>query len=94
MEDWVSEADVEPYEIIEFKGGIYVAAMSVDGDDDINGRVYEGIKKWLETSGLDLDERFGHRTLCHMVNPTHEIKAALGFHQLEIVPIKVRRKKV
>lgn len=93
VEDWVTEADVEPYEIIEFKGGLYAAAMSVDGDDDINGRVYEGIKKWLETSGFELDERPGHRTLCHMVNPTDEIKAALGYHQLDIyVPIKVRIK--
>ncbi len=90
VEDWVTEADVEPYEIIEFKGGLYAAAMSVDGDDDINGRVYEGIKKWLETSGFELDERPGHRTLCHMVNPTDEIKTALGYHQLDIyVPIKV-----
>jgi hypothetical protein len=53
---WNTEADVGPYEIIEFKGGLYAAAMSVDGDDNINGRVYEGIKKWLETSGSELDE--------------------------------------
>lgn len=93
VEDWVTEADIEPYEIIEFNGGLYAAAMSVDGDDDINGRVYEGIKKWLENSGFELDEQPGHRTLCHMVNPTNEIKAALGYHQLDIyVPIKVRRK--
>lgn len=93
VEDWVTEADVKPYEIIEFKGGLYASAISVDGDDDINGRVYEGIKKWLETSGFELDEQPGHRTLCHMVNPTDEIKAALGYHQLDIyVPIKVRRK--
>ena len=95
VEDWVTQADVEPYDIIEFKGGLYAAAMSVDGDDDINGRVYEGIKKWLETSGFELDDQPGHRTLCHMVNPTDEIKSALGYHQLDIyVPIKVRRKLV
>lgn len=93
VEDWVSESDVKPYELIEFEGGLYAAAMSIDGDDDINGRVYEGIIKWLETSGFELDERPGHRTLCHMVNPTDEIKAALGYHQLDIyVPIKVREK--
>lgn len=93
VEDWVTEADVKPYELIEFEGGLYAAAMSVDGDDDISGRVYEGIKKSLETSGFELDEHPGHRTLCHMVNPTEEIKAALGYHQLDIyVPIKVCRK--
>ncbi len=92
VEDWVAEADVEPYQIIEFTGGLYAAAMSVDGDDDINGRVYEGIKKWIETSNFSLDERPGRRTLCHMVNPTDEIKAALGYHQLDIyVPIMVRQ---
>ncbi len=95
VEDWVTKADVEPYDILDFEGGLYAAAMSVDGDDDINGRVYEGIKKWIESSGFELDERPGHRTLCHMVNPTKEIKAALGYHQLDIyVPIKVRIKQV
>lgn len=32
------------YCYIDFEGGLYAAAISVDGDDDINGRVYEGIK--------------------------------------------------
>ncbi len=92
VEDWVTKEDVKPYELIDFKGGLYAAAMSVDGDDDINGRVYEGIKKWLESSGFELDDQPGHRTLCHMVNPTDEIKVALGYHQLDIyVPIKVRQ---
>lgn len=92
VEDWVTEKDTTPYELIEFEGGLYAVAMSVDGDDDIGGRVYEGIKKWLETSGFELDERPGHRTMCHMVNPTDEIKNALGYHQLDIyVPIKIRK---
>lgn len=91
VEDWVTEADTAPYEIKEFEGGLYANAVSVDGDDDISGRVYEGIKKWVENSGFELDERPGHRTLCHMLNPTDEIKNALGYHQLEIyVPIKLK----
>lgn len=91
VEDWVTEADTAPYEIKEFEGGLYANAVSVDGDDDISGRVYEGIKKWVENSGFDLDERPGHRTLCHMLNPTDEIKNFLGYHQLEIyVPIKMK----
>lgn len=94
VEDWVTEKDTAPYELIEFEGGLYAAAMSVDGDDDIGGRVYVGIKKWLETSGFELDERPGHRTMCHMLNPTDEIKNALGYHQLDIyVPIKVRKNR-
>ena len=93
VEDWVTEADTAPYELITFEGGLYAAAMSVDGDDDITGRVQAGIQKWLETSGFELDDRPGHRTLCHMVNPTDEIKEALGYHQLDIyVPIKIKKK--
>lgn len=91
IEDWVTLKDTAPYDIIEFEGGLYAAAMSIDGDDDVNGRVYMGIKKWIETSGFELDERKGHRTLCHMVNPSNEIKKALGYHQLDIyVPIKIK----
>lgn len=91
VEEWVTKEDVEPYELIEFEGGLYAVAMSVDGDDDMGGRVYSGILKWLENSGFELDERQGHRTMGHMVNPTDEIKNALGYDQMDIyVPIKIR----
>ena len=94
INDWVAESDTAPYDIIEFEGGLYAAAISVDGDDDINGRVYTGIKNWIETSGFNLDERPGHQTLCHMSNPTEEIKKGLGYHQLDIfVPIKLKEDK-
>ncbi len=93
VEDWVTKEDTIPYELIEFEGGLYAAAMSVDGDDDMGGRVYSGILKWLESSGFELDERPGHRTMGHMVNPTVEIRNALGYDQMDIyVPIKIRNK--
>lgn len=91
VEEWVTQEDTEPYELIEFEGELYAAAMSIDGDDDMGGRVYSGIIKWLEDSGFELDERPGHRTMGHMVNPTSEIKSALGYDQMDIyVPIKIR----
>lgn len=94
VEDWVTEEDTIPYELIEFEGGLYAAAMSIDGDDEIGSRVHSGILKWLEGSGFELDERPGHRTMGHMVNPTDEIKNALGYDQMDIyVPIKIRGKK-
>ena len=80
-----------PYEYIEFQGSLYAAAMSIDGDDAMSGRVYSGIVKWLENSGFELDERPGHRTMGHMVNPTDEIRNALDYDQMDIyVPIKIR----
>ena len=92
VEDWVTEADVAPQQLITFEGGLYAAAMSVDGDDESGGWVYERIRKWVvEASGFALDERPGHQVLCHMLNPYDELKVALGYHQLDIyVPIKIR----
>lgn len=92
VENDATPEDTGGYDIIDFEGGLYAAAMSVDGDDDIGGRVYGGIVKWVENSaGFERDERPGHRTLCHMVNPTEEIKKGLGYHQLDIfVPVKLK----
>ncbi|MDR0325129.1 MAG: MerR family transcriptional regulator [Oscillospiraceae bacterium] len=91
VEDWVMDSDVKPYSLIEFEGGLYAAAMSIDGDDASGSYVYERVKKWIEASSFELDERPRHRTMCHMINPTKEIKEALGYHQLDIyVPIKIR----
>ncbi len=93
VEEWVTEKDTAPYKLIEFEGGLYAAAMSIDGDDDMGGRVCSGIMKWLENSGFELDDRPGHRTMGHMVNPTDEIRNALGYDQMDIyVPIKIRGK--
>lgn len=91
VEEWVTREDVMPYEMIEFEGGLYAAAMSVDGDDNMGDRVYSGILKWLENSGFELDERQGRRTMGHMVNPTDAIRTALGYDQMDIyVPIRIR----
>lgn len=95
VEEWVTKEDVMPYELIMFEGGLYAAAMSIDGDDDMGGRVYSGILKWLENSGFELDERQGRRTMGHMVNPTDEIRNALGYDQMDLyVPIKIRGRKM
>ena len=92
LEDWVTENDTNGYEIIEFDGGLYANAVSVDGDDDINGRVYVGIKTWVESSGFELDERAGHQTMCHMI-VGEEMNRGLGYKQLDIfVPIRLRSK--
>lgn len=94
VEDGVTAEDVAPYELIEFEGGLYAEAMSIDGDDDMGNRVHAGILKWLEDSGFELDERPGHRVMGHMLNPTEEIKGALGYDQMDLyVPIKIRERK-
>lgn len=91
VEDGVTAEDTAPYEIITFEGGLYAAAMSVDGDGESYAAVYQSICKWIESSDFSLDERPGHRTMCHMLNPSEELRKALGYDQMDIyVPIKMK----
>lgn len=87
------DVDIQDFDIVDFEGGLYVTAVSRDDDDEDGGRVYAGIKKWIEKSDmLELDERTGHHTMYHVVTPKR-IKEDFGFHQLEIlVPVKKREK--
>jgi hypothetical protein len=86
------DIDTLNFEIVDFEGGLYVTAVSRDGDDEDGNRVYTGIKKWIEKSDiLELDERPGHYTMYHVITPS-SIKEELGFQQLEIlVPVKKRK---
>ena len=79
------------YEVIDFEGGLYAAAVAIDSNFEDEQRVYGGIKEWVKNSGIfDLDERPGHYDLCHIITPEYAGKA-MGHMQLEIyVPIKLR----
>lgn len=93
VEDWVTEEDILPYKLIDFEGGLYANAIAIDEDNDDCVRVYDGIKKWLENSGFELDEGTNRKVLGHMLNPDAEIKKALGYNQFDMyVPIKIRGK--
>lgn len=93
IEDWVTETDTEGYEIIDYEGGIYAAAISKDGDHEDGTRVHNGIYDWIVNSGcFDPDDRPGHHTMFHIAG-TPESKKVLGYAQLEIFrPIKQRSK--
>ena len=78
------------FEIVDFPGGLYAVAISIDKDDDDGQRVYNEIKKWIQTNHIfELDERLGHYTMFHVITPD-DVFNAMGYRQLEIfVPIKV-----
>ena len=93
IEDWVTERDTEGFEIIDFEGGIYAAAISRDGDHDDGARVMNGIYDWIVNSGcFEPDDRLGHYPMYHIAgSPTSD--KILGYGQLEIFrPIKPRSK--
>ncbi|CQR74632.1 Nodulation protein NolA [Sporomusa ovata DSM 2662] len=76
--------DTGGFEVLEFEGGLYAAAVSKDGDDNDGWRVYSGIKEWIDNSGyFEVDERQGHYHMCHVITPSIAGKA-MGYAQLEI----------
>ena len=91
LKDEVTQADVHPYEIIEHPGGLYAVAVSVDGDGESHDRVRSKTEKWLESTNfvIDTEREFAG----HMMYVDDEIKAGLGYHQMNLyAPIKLREK--
>ena len=91
VEDWVTEKDAAPYEIIEFEGGIYAAVTADENDNDDCGEVYYGALKWIENNGVfESDDKPGNRCIFHRVG-CGAIQEALGMAQQEMfLPIKLR----
>jgi len=90
IKDEVTEADVTPYEITEFQGGLYAVAVSVDGDGESHNKVRSKMEKWLEGTNfiIDNDRRFAG----HMIYVDDEIKEGLGYHQMNLyAPIKLKK---
>lgn len=91
VNDEVTEADTYPYEIIEYLGGLYAAAVSVDGDGESHDKVRRKTQKWLESTNFTIDE--DRELMGHMIYPIDEIKEGLGYHQMNLyAPIKIRSK--
>lgn len=91
IKDELTEVDTLPYKIIEYPGGLYAVAVSVDGDGESHDKVRRKTEKWLESTNFIID---GERELMgHMIYPLDEIKAGLGYHQMNLyAPIKLRSK--
>jgi len=89
LREEVTQADTAPYEIIEYPGGLYAAAVSVDGDGESHNKVREKTAKWLESTNFILDDRRG--LMGHMIYADDEIKKGLGYHQMALyAPIKLK----
>ena len=90
IKDEVTQADVDPYEIIRYRGGLYAVAVSVDGDGESHNKVRSKTEKWLESTNfiIDNDREF----MGHMIYVDDEIKEGLGYHQMNLyAPIKLKK---
>jgi len=87
--DAVKAADVSPYPIVTHPGGLYAAAVSIDGDGTSHHKVRSKIARWLENTNFVFDE--GRDFLGHMIYVDDEIKAGLGYHQMNLyTPIRLK----
>jgi len=94
IKDSTTKADIGSYDIINFPGGLYATAMSMNGDDNDSVRkVEDKIRQWLETTNFEHDHSRGVMGLMAYLNENSddEILQGLGYHQLQrFVPIKLK----
>ena len=89
VRDGVTEADTQPFKIIEHPGGLYAVAISVDGDSESHDKVRNKMAKWLENTNFVIDN--DREMAAHMIYVDDEVKKGLGYEQLMLyAPIKLR----
>lgn len=92
LEDWMSEADTDGYEIITFDGGLFAAVYADSWEYNEYERVYKGIKTWLaRQEHLELDDASGRYLLNHFAGPHSEQMKEWNYGKIRyFVPIKVK----
>lgn len=89
IRDEVTEEDTYPYKIIEYPGGLYAVAVSMDGDGESHNRVRSKVEKWLEGTNFIIDS--DRELMGHMIYEDDEIKEGLGYHQMNLyAPVKLK----
>ena len=91
IQDHVTESDVAPYKIIEFEGGLYATATTIDDDMDSMNEVKARVNSWLKTSGFVVDVSRGYQCMSQMIYCHEDVEKGLGYNQLQwYIPIKLK----
>ena len=89
LNDHVTVENCIPFSVIDFPGGLYVMAMSINDDYDSIHKVEKKICHWIETTGFEIELDRG--VMGNMAFMDDEIVKGLGYEQLQrYVPIKVK----
>jgi len=83
--------DLGGFEVIDFPGGLFAVAVSVDADGRDHDRVHGAIQRWVKKSGCfaldETDERF---SMGNITSPMRT-KEAMGYHQMDLYfPIRIK----
>jgi len=94
IEDWVSEEDVDGFEIFQFEGGLFATAMTYDWDDNITVKAYYNLMDWIaEHDRFMYDERPGHHVMFNALGGDDATR--LGFIQGEYYfPIALKTERI
>lgn len=97
VKDDVSSTMVEPFELIEFKGGLYAMAVSIDEDHESIQKVENKVQQWIENTNFEFDrDRVVMFNMPYLYeegrdSELHEIEKGLGYKQMQrYFPIKLK----
>ena len=95
VKEGVSEADVSPLELIDFPGGLYAMAVSIDEDDESIQKVQDKIFQWVEGTNFEVDKArnfmFNMPYLDEENAYQKDIEKGLGYRQMQrYVPIRLK----
>jgi hypothetical protein len=92
VNDGVTEADVAPYGIIEFPGGIFLVATGDESDSDDLNETIDCMMTWINNSSVFEYGDFPKSGMCNMPNAGGIFDKSLGIAQQQIyLPLKLRK---
>jgi len=93
LEDAMTEADTDGFEIITFPSGLFAAVLADNWEGGEYERVYEGAKAWLERQEhLQLDDHDGRHVLKHFAGPHSAQMKEWGYTRVRyFIPIRVKK---
>jgi len=82
---------IDGLEVIDFPGGLYAVAISVDGNDKDHDQVHNGIKKWVEKSGCFALDANDQRFCMGTITSPQCTKNVMGYEQMDLYfPIRIK----
>ncbi len=97
VKDGVTNADVIPFKLFDFPGGLYAMAVSIDEDNESIHKVEDKVSRWIESTNFELDKS---RSVMFNMPYLYEdgrdiaykdIEKGLGYKQMQrYFPIKLK----
>jgi DNA-binding transcriptional MerR regulator len=90
LEDWMPHTlDMGGYEVVDFEGGLYAAAVCNNNEEPDFVRAYNGISEWITgNENIEMDVRAGHRVMNNVILTDPQAGIFKDKQSVLYVPIK------